>query len=522
MATVMATGPTGRASVVDELAMHEEAEVKRGGCIMQENPILGETRACRDVVWGLAFVLVAVFVTFAAVAFAVMLFSLENDLDTKEAIALAKMKEDAFTHGILAVLLAGVCAPLSSIVFLYFTKHYTECVVWCSGLFGILTLAVSGSFMMRRSWPFPGVFGAILVVISVCLAICFLLFGKDFVRFTTIFLKCVLRVVERHPAMLMICFVNGLISALWSLACGATLLSAAVYDDDIHVVLKSKTSTSAAKMGLMFLYALIYYWGSQVCLNTAFTACSGVFCRWYFDKDQGSPAASSLKVAWTSSFGSICYGSFVVAVVRAIEFLVRQCRREAYEEGNYVTCVLLCIVEQLIGCVGDILEWISNFAYVQCALRGLGFCDACRATFAINTYSNVEAITSSLLIDWVPAMAAVLIGGLCGGLGLLTFSTLLDSEADFNTSVFAFCFVVGMHSSWSTLQVLCSGCCSIISCFAEDGGSLRKKDPELWEAITGAQRDDDSSVDSSRNSSRRGSGRARDVRAQPMMEMSGR
>ena len=52
--------------------------------------------------------------------------------DTKEAIALAKMKEDAFTHGILAVLLAGVCAPLSSIVFLYFTKHYTECVVWCS------------------------------------------------------------------------------------------------------------------------------------------------------------------------------------------------------------------------------------------------------------------------------------------------------------------------------------------------------------------------------------------------------
>lgn len=49
--------------------------------------------------------------------------------------------------------------------------------------------------------------------------------------------------------MLMICFVNGLISALWSLACGATLLSAAVYDDDIHVVLKSKTSTSAAKMG---------------------------------------------------------------------------------------------------------------------------------------------------------------------------------------------------------------------------------------------------------------------------------
>eukprot|EP00913_Durusdinium_trenchii_P032797 g30702.t1 len=119
---------------------------------------------------------------------------------------------------------------------------------------------------------------------------------------------------------------------------------------------------------------------------------------------------------------------------------------------------------------------------------------------------------------------------LCGGLGLLTFSTLLDSEADFNTSVFAFCFVVGMHSSWSTLQVLCrpramrredlwNRWWNPSSRTLQDGGSLRKKDPELWEAITGAQRDDDSSVDSSRNSSRRGSGRARDVRAQPMMEL---
>ena len=36
--------------------------------------------------------------------------------------------------------------------------------------------------------------------------------------------------------------------------------------------------------------------------------------------------------------------------------------------------------ECMISCAGDIIEWISSFAYVQCALRGLGFCDACSAT----------------------------------------------------------------------------------------------------------------------------------------------
>ena len=130
----------------------------------------------------------------------------------------------------------------------------------------------------------------------------------------------------------------------------------------------------------LFVLAVVYVWGSLVTVNAAFTACAGVYGRWYFDKDSGAPVSTSLREAWSTSFGSICYGSFIVALVRAVQFVVKSLRQEAARDQNYVLCVLLCIVECMIDCVGDILEFVSEMAYVQCAVRGLGFCQACAAT----------------------------------------------------------------------------------------------------------------------------------------------
>ena len=69
-----------------------------------------------------------------------------------------------------------------------------------------------------------------------------------------------------------------------------------------------------------------------------------------------------------------------MAVVSAVQALVSYMRAEAEEEGNFVLAILLRIIECIIDCVGDIIEGITEWAYVQCAVRALGFCDACWAT----------------------------------------------------------------------------------------------------------------------------------------------
>ncbi|CAE8646366.1 unnamed protein product [Polarella glacialis] len=92
--------------------------------------------------------------------------------------------------------------------------------------------------------------------------------------------------------------------------------------------------------------------------------------------------SSSFKVALTTSFGSICFGALLVAAMRAWEAFLCQARKQAQQEGNTACCLLLMAVECVVSCIGDILEYFSEWAYVQCAVRGVSFVEAARITYS--------------------------------------------------------------------------------------------------------------------------------------------
>merc|ERR1711948_17795 len=83
-------------------------------------------------------------------------------------------------------------------------------------------------------------------------------------------------------------------------------------------------------------------------------------------------------------------------------------QNDAEEGGNYVACIIACIIKSIIQCIGDILEWISTYVYVQCAVRGLGFLDGARATYALATIGNLIYIVAAILCEWVVFMGACL------------------------------------------------------------------------------------------------------------------
>merc|ERR1719272_56493 len=146
----------------------------------------------------------------------------------------------------------------------------------------------------------------------------------------------------------------------------------------------------------------------MVASNVCHVTYCGVFGRWYYKKDKGSMLRKSVGVALTTSFGSIVLGSFLVAFVRALEATVRSARRDAQQEGNMVCCVMLLLVECFIGCIGDILEYFSEWAYVQCAVRGGSFFEAARITLTFFTCANVQYILSDLLLNSVVNLGTLL------------------------------------------------------------------------------------------------------------------
>src|SRR5436305_6702037 len=94
---------------------------------------------------------------------------------------------------------------------------------------------------------------------------------------------------------------------------------------------KGRSSFSCDEPTLYIVLAYLvfsFYWTSQVIKTIVHVTDSGVFAAFYFleGTPQGTgsaPTLNSLKRACTTSFGSVCYGSLIIAIINTTKFILR-------------------------------------------------------------------------------------------------------------------------------------------------------------------------------------------------------
>lgn len=84
---------------------------------------------------------------------------------------------------------------------------------------------------------------------------------------------------------------------------------------------------------------------------------------WWFVTEEANSCCSkaigdSFWRATTYSFGSICLGSFLVALVQALRALEYYTRDQ--DDCQFLSCIIQC----LLSCIQGILEEINKWAYV--------------------------------------------------------------------------------------------------------------------------------------------------------------
>lgn len=96
-----------------------------------------------------------------------------------------------------------------------------------------------------------------------------------------------------------------------------------------------------------FLFLLSFYWSHQVLKNVARATVSGVVGTWWFSPAEAgafcsSAVSGSFIRSTTYSFGSICFGSLIVAILH----MVRNSLRRAQNDRNagILACVAMCIL----------------------------------------------------------------------------------------------------------------------------------------------------------------------------------
>jgi len=102
--------------------------------------------------------------------------------------------------------------------------------------------------------------------------------------------------------------------------------------------------------GIFFMLLVSFFWGCGVISNVAHVTVSGAVASWWFRSPTNQDKAVVRRALWrasTSSFGSICYGSLLVAIINSTRSLVRLLRGQSGIAYAHCSCLTFRVHEQL-------------------------------------------------------------------------------------------------------------------------------------------------------------------------------
>lgn len=238
---------------------------------------------------------------------------------------------------------------------------------------------------------------------------------------------------------------------------------------------------------LVFLFLISYYWSIQVIKNVVHVTVAGTVGTWWFTPQEASSCCSkAVRDSWframTYSFGSICFGSLIVAIIQAVKEVIHNMR----EQGD---SGLACLAECLIGCIEQLVEYFNQWAYVFVGLYGFSFMEAGKNVMTLFKSRGWTVIISDMLVNSVLSMVAMGVGVLTGVIGILV---ALAAGVDLSQGMVAVPFIVGFLFGFALaatlFSVVSSAVNTVVVCYAEAPAEFQQNHPRLSDEMRAAWR----------------------------------
>ena len=173
----------------------------------------------------------------------------------------------------------------------------------------------------------------------------------------------------------------------------------------------------------------------------------------------------AFRRAVTYSFGSISFGSLVVAIINMFRQAVSIAQQQEAQAGNIVGSIAFCC----LGCLIGLLDWavqsvylsvairpsadnscrfINRYAFSYIALYGKAYIPAAKDTWTMMKDRGIDALVNDCLIGPVLTMGSTFVAYLTTLLAFLYLEftkPAYNSGGTFTPVVLAFAFLIGLQ-----------------------------------------------------------------------------
>ncbi|KAL9136355.1 MAG: hypothetical protein Q9175_002431 [Cornicularia normoerica] len=261
------------------------------------------------------------------------------------------------------------------------------------------------------------------------------------------------------------------------------------------VVMLQQTMDVAKSFGHVFLVSAIggiasVAFGAWL-KNTIHSIVAGIYGSWFFcaGKPGGMPTGATrgaAKRAFTYSFGSISFGSLVVALINMVRQAVSIAQQQEAQGGNMAASIAFCCLGCIIGLIDWAVQFINRYAFIHIALYGKAYIPAAKDTWAMMKNRGIDALINDCLIGPVLTMGSTFVAYICALLAYLYLEFTKPGYNDggtFTPVVMAFSFLIGLQICQIFMTPIGSGVDTIFVAAAWDPDVLMRDHPDLYQRM---------------------------------------
>ncbi|KAL3466276.1 plasma-membrane choline transporter-domain-containing protein [Aspergillus heterothallicus] len=370
-------------------------------------------------------------------------------------------------------------------------RHFPKFFIWATGILNIVFALATGIYYIARK-QYGG--GIVFLVFGVFAIICFISWIPR-IPFTAFMLQTAMDVSRKYGHMFLVSAIGGIVSVAFAAWFSVTLVSIYVaFEPGSNATNPSCANGGCSRarvIGLVVYVTFAMYWFSEWIKNTVHTTIAGIYGSWYFwaNSPNGMPAHATrgaFKRATTYSFGSISFGSLIIAIINFLRQVCSVAQRNEAAGGNLFGSIMFWI----LGCFISLLDWLVTFfnryAFCHIALYGKAYIPSAKDTWTMMKDRGIDALVTDCLIGPVITMGSVFVSYVCALLAYLYLqftNPSYNSDGDFTAVIMAFSFVIGLQICQILMTPVSSGIETIFSAMAWDPQVLMTQHPDLYQRM---------------------------------------